>query len=104
MLIGGWFALTQGGSDDILAHSHSSREGPQSHGAHTHASYCLLPYLQIASHIVGLCLSALLWHTQLHLVSLKENELCSVAGMKSPCKANTTKQFIFIMYISRMQE
>lgn len=35
LLIGGWLALTQGGSDEVLAHSHSSREGLQSHVAHS---------------------------------------------------------------------
>lgn len=35
LLIGGWLAVTQGGSGEVLAHSHCSREGLQSHTAHS---------------------------------------------------------------------
>lgn len=64
------FAVTQGGSDEVLAHSHSSREGLQSHAVYTHASDCSLAYLQSPLQR-GTLSEPLPWHARFHLGCVK---------------------------------
>lgn len=61
--------MTQAGGDEVLAHSHSSREGLQSHAAHS----CLRLFSgRSAAPLQCGALSAPFWDARFHLGSVKE--------------------------------
>ncbi len=78
-------AVTRGGSGEVLAHSHSSREAPQSHAAHS--------FLWLT-----LGLSETLWHTRFHLGGVMRGLILTVRGAAKDNGAHVQEGTPFKMY------